>query len=97
LTERTADRIVIVDTLEFAMKTNLTKWGNSLAIRIPSAFAEEIHAYDGAEVDLSVSRGKIVIAPLKRKYDLKELVDGITAENRHEETDWGKPAGKEIW
>jgi antitoxin MazE len=33
----------------------------------------------------------------RRKYSLKELVDGITPENRHEETDTGPPVGREIW
>jgi antitoxin component of MazEF toxin-antitoxin module len=32
-----------------------------------------------------------------RRYTLRELVDGITPENRHEETDWGPPVGKEAW
>lgn len=29
--------------------------------------------------------------------ELQELVDQITPENRHEEINWGKPAGKEVW
>ena len=28
---------------------------------------------------------------------LESLVAGITPENRYEEQDWGKAAGKEIW
>ncbi|WP_306798706.1 AbrB/MazE/SpoVT family DNA-binding domain-containing protein [Oceanobacillus saliphilus] len=28
---------------------------------------------------------------------LEELLAGVTEENRHEEIDWGKPEGKEIW
>lgn len=33
----------------------------------------------------------------ERKYNLEELLDGITEENIHEETDFGKPVGKEIF
>lgn len=29
------------------------------------------------------------------RYDLRTLVDRITAENSHELVDWGKPVGKE--
>ena len=30
------------------------------------------------------------------RYSLDELLDGITAENCHPETDWGAPVGHEV-
>lgn len=33
----------------------------------------------------------------RRKYTLKELLAKITLQNRHAETDWGPPQGKEFW
>lgn len=42
----------------------------------------------------SVRDGEIVASPA---YSLLELVDHITPENRHGETDWGKPSGREQW
>ena len=79
------------------MKTVVAKWGNSLALRIPSAFAREIDAAEGTEVELSVSRGTLVIAPRRRTYVLEDLLDGITPKNLHGETDWGTPRGRETW
>jgi antitoxin component of MazEF toxin-antitoxin module len=35
--------------------------------------------------------------PKCRTYDLNELIDGITPENRHDEMDFGKPMGEEAW
>ena len=35
--------------------------------------------------------------PPKPKYDLTELLSQITGENRHHETEWGPPVGKEEW
>ena len=32
-----------------------------------------------------------------KKVTLKELVKDINPNNRHEETDWGFPVGREIW
>jgi len=29
--------------------------------------------------------------------EFRELVNQITPENRHKETDWGKPKGREVW
>ena len=79
------------------MRTRISKWGNSLGVRIPKAFAAEVALDDGTPVDISVSAGRIVISPLRREYELEELVEGITDENRHTETDWGEPAGAEVW
>jgi antitoxin component of MazEF toxin-antitoxin module len=33
---------------------------------------------------------------MKRRYRLEELVEGITQENRHEATGWGRPVGLEV-
>ncbi|MEH7116166.1 hypothetical protein V7128_01905 [Neobacillus vireti] len=30
-------------------------------------------------------------------YELEELLKDCNDDNRHEEVDWGKPEGKEIW
>ncbi|MBI4327795.1 MAG: AbrB/MazE/SpoVT family DNA-binding domain-containing protein [Chloroflexi bacterium] len=80
------------------MKTAVQQWGNSLALRIPKAFAEQTKVRKGTPVSLTIDEGRIVVEPLKRrKYSLKELVSQITLNNRHDETDWGRPHGKEIW
>jgi antitoxin MazE len=79
------------------MKTVVAKWGNSLALRIPTAFAREIDATEGTEVELSVTRGKLVVAPARRTYVLEDLIDGITPKNLHAETGWGKARGRETW
>ena len=79
------------------MTTRVAKWGHSLAVRIPKAFAEQVQLEEGAEVRISVTDGKLVMSPVGRAFDLRELVEGITPENRHEETEWGAPVGREIW
>ena len=73
-------------------ETTVLKWGNNLAIRIPPAIAEQASLTKGDCVSLSVqSDGAIVLRPIRRKYELAELVSGITPKNRHRETDWGRP------
>ena len=79
------------------MNTRIAKWGHSLAVRIPKAFAREARLEEGAEVDITVSQGRLVISPRAARYDLDELVHRITPENRHDETDWDRPAGREAW
>jgi antitoxin MazE len=80
------------------MKTQLAKWGNSLAVRIPKpvAVAAELRMGDDLEVDVE-GPGRVRIRKPKRKPTLEQLVAGITPENQHSETDWGEPVGKELW
>jgi antitoxin MazE len=75
----------------------IARWGNSLAVRIPRALAEQARLAEGAEVELVVEQGCLAIRPRAPAYELDELVANITAENRHEEVDWGEPEGREAW
>ncbi|PIG91771.1 AbrB/MazE/SpoVT family DNA-binding domain-containing protein [Gloeocapsopsis sp. IPPAS B-1203] len=75
----------------------VTKWGNSLGIRIPSAIAKQIHIEEGATVIFTVVDGGIMIQPQRRKYTLEELLEGMTPNNFHSETDTKTPVGNEVW
>jgi antitoxin MazE len=75
----------------------VTRWGNSLAVRIPKHLAEQTAITEGSEVELGVLDGAVTVRPKARSYTLEELLDQVTAENRHDEIEWGEPAGKEVW
>jgi antitoxin MazE len=80
------------------MKTRVQKWGNSLALRIPKAFAEEAGLSEDAAVELSLDGRKIVVSALdEESLTLKELLQKVTDENLHGEWDTGPAVGKEIW
>ena len=78
------------------MDTYIKKWGNSPALRLPSAVLKEAGYQLEQRVHLKVSEGCIIIEPAdKVEYDLETLLNGITLENAHDETDFGAPVGKE--
>jgi antitoxin MazE len=82
------------------MKARIQRWGNSLAIRIPKAFAEEIGVAEDATVDISVRGGSLVVEPVRQpdeKLDLAQLVREIPEDYVTEVIDWGPPVGREIW
>lgn len=80
------------------MRTKVRKWGNSLGVRIPKAFAEKAVLGEGSAVDVSVSEGRIVVTPVAaRRYTLDTLLAGVTRENRHAEITTGRPRGQEVW
>lgn len=80
------------------MKATVNRWGNSLALRIPKGIAESAGLSEGGPVELSVEDGRLIVeAPSRRRWDLDELLKGVTSRNRHEEIPTGKPRGKEVW
>ena len=80
------------------MQTKIQRWGNSLGLRIPRALAADVGVEAGAEVDVSIRDGALVVKPARRaRYRLEELVRKITAKNLHREVDTGNPVGREVW
>jgi antitoxin MazE len=80
------------------MNVYVRKWGNSAAVRLPASALAAAGLRPDDEVTVRGEEGRIVIEPVRPKaYDLQSLIDGITPENRHEETDWGPARGKEFW
>lgn len=79
------------------MHIKAQRWGNSLAVRIPKAVAEEAGIRERDEMDIEVRDGVIQLRPHALEPSLEELLAGITPENRHGETDFGQPQGCETW
>lgn len=80
------------------MLTKVQKWGNSMALRIPKAFADEMQITTETAVELTIEDGKLVINPVQEpEYKLEDLLALITPENIHDEVDWGAPVGQEVW
>ena len=79
------------------MNTKIQQWGNSLALRIPKAFAVEAKLHKGVIVDVSEEGGKIILTPIKKEIiTLKDLLSGVTKKNIHGEISTGRRVGKEI-
>ena len=79
-------------------ETTVSKWGNSLAVRIPQGIAKQARISEGDSFALDLQRdGSIILRATRRRYALSELVSRITRKNRHGETDWGGPIGEESW
>jgi antitoxin MazE len=78
------------------MEAVIRKWGNSPALRLPTAALKEAGYQLEQKVNLVVSRGRILIEPCEKvEYDLDLLVRGITVGNAHSEVNFGKPVGHE--
>jgi antitoxin MazE len=76
-------------------KTEIVKWGNSLAVRIPKVLAAQAQIKEGDSVTIEASDGQLEVKAIKKAPMLKTLVARITADNRYSETDWGGAVGAE--
>lgn len=75
----------------------IQKWGNSLAVRIPAALANQLNVAAGTPVEITARNGSIIVKPRKRpKYILREMLKDMKPGQFHEEMDWGPDVGREV-
>ena len=80
------------------MRVTVKKWGNSAAVRLPASVMHATHLELDEVVEVRADRGRIVIERIpRRKYELSELLKGITKKNKHSAIDFGSAVGEEIW
>jgi antitoxin MazE len=75
--------------------TQIVKWGNSLAVRIPKPVAEEAGLGEGDSVSLQAAEGQIALRRSDGVPTLQELVAQINEAKRYPETATGRARGKE--
>ena len=79
------------------MKTQMVKWGNSLAVRIPKHVIKEakLKERDSLEIE-AVAEGRVELRRAAKIPTLSQLVSQITPANRYDEVSAGMEVGKEV-
>lgn len=75
----------------------VSRWGNSLALRIPVSAVKRLKLNEGSAMSVQVSGDAIMLRPSTSEPTLAQLLDGVTPDMVGGEMDWGKPVGKEMW
>ena len=78
-----------------ARTARISKWGSSLAVRIPKAVAENWGVKEGTAVEMSQDDQGIRLC--KRKYDLDEMIASMDPDNLPPYLWDDEPRGKEVW
>jgi antitoxin MazE len=81
------------------MQAKVSKWGHSLAIRIPAHIANEAELAEGTIVDVKTVDGCLVVRATETDAipTLEEMLASVTPGHTHGEVDWGRPVGNEVW
>jgi antitoxin MazE len=77
------------------MLVQITRWGNSLGVRIPKSLARRFGLTAGVRVEIEAEDERIVIAPAPPRYELADLLQGMTPKAMREAFDWGPVVGRE--
>ena len=78
----------------YLMGTTISRWGNSLAVRLPKAVVAALGLAEGDDVAVTAEGGAIVMRPIS-EIDLAALLSRVTPENLPDRDDW--PAvGREL-
>jgi antitoxin MazE len=77
------------------MQVQLSKWGNSLGLRLPRALAQQIGASEGQKVNIVADGARLIIEPVAPAFTLQDLLVNMTPESMREAFDWGEDEGRE--
>ncbi len=78
------------------MQVLLSKWGNSLGLRLPKALTAEIGVTDGQKVEVRAEGGRIIVEPVRAPLTWEKMMENTTPEAMREAWDWGEDVGREI-
>ncbi|MCB1885229.1 MAG: AbrB/MazE/SpoVT family DNA-binding domain-containing protein [Geminicoccaceae bacterium] len=70
------------------MQMHVTRWGNSLGVRIPKALAQRLGMGEGALVEVTAEGDRLVLELAAPAYRLEDLLVGMTPEAMHGALDW---------
>ena len=80
------------------MRTSISRWGNSLAVRIPRAIAIDAGLHLGGSLQLEVDGGRLILTPIRVPLtSLDALLERVTDDNIHGSVETGAPVGNEAW
>jgi antitoxin MazE len=80
------------------VKALVSKWGNSLAIRLPKAAVASLQVREGEPVDLAIEGNTLRIRASRPHYTLEQLVAAMRSEDQPETLDdvMSPPIGDEV-
>jgi len=81
------------------MITKITRWGNSLAIRLPNKYIKQGEFKENEDLEIVLENGLIILKPIEKqmRMSMEELTEGMTMEGVLEQyEDWGTDGKEEI-
>lgn len=84
-----------IDELECDMRVEISKWGNSAAVRVPAGVLADAGMQIGQALNLRTEAGRLVLEPALE--NLEDLVNRMTPQNCHAPVLDDLAVGAEAW
>lgn len=78
------------------MHVQISKWGNSLGLRLPRSLAHQIGVVEGQKVSVTAEGAKLIIEAVPTRYRLENILVNMTPDAMRAAFDWGDDVGREI-
>ena len=83
------------------LRIRVSKWGNSLGIRVPKSVVEDLGLSEGSAVEIEPRDGEYIIRPAHRaaieRQNLEEILTRMESSAKPRELAWGSDVGAERW
>jgi antitoxin component of MazEF toxin-antitoxin module len=83
--------------------TTVNRWGSQYGVRFNKGFLSSLNITDKTRLDIAVDGDKIILSRSKAQDNTRKSIQEYFKDYpanqffQQEETDWGEPAGDEIW
>lgn len=77
------------------MQVLLSRWGNSLGLRVPREVATRLGLTEGSRVEIAVRGNQLVVSTDRPVYRLEDILKNVTPKSLRQAFDWGPDAGRE--
>jgi antitoxin MazE len=82
------------------MITKITRWGNSLAVRLPSKYLKQTKFKENENLEIEIVNDQIILKAIQKKrlrMPMQELLKGMTREGVLEQyEEWGRMGKEEL-
>lgn len=70
----------------------------TITLTVPIGIESKIHLEPGFEVEWDIDGDRLILTPkIPKRLSIKELIDQITPDNKHDPITTGSPVGNEVW
>ena len=76
-------------------ESHVSRWGTSLAVRIPKPIAEQWGVREGSTIEIVAEGDEVILR--KRPYHLATMLAQVDSDDLHPEQDPGPSVGREEW
>ena len=77
------------------MLVQISKWGNSLGLRLPRTLARQVGIGEGQKNSIVAEGNRLIVELAVTEYRLEDLLANMTPEKMGDAFDWGDDLGRE--